>query len=135
MVKRLGAKDKKARAPRVIKVGTDFTGMNSGGVALKRMLRSDKYNVMFSSDISPQCRQLLKIMPGNKAQVMYKDVLERNVDDMSEVDVYLWTPPCQSYSAAGKRGKTTSEANCLQSVSSTLSRRGLELQSWRMSRA
>ena len=103
MVKRLRDSNAvKQRACRVIKVGSDFTGINATGVSMGRLLPSAKFRIMFGSEILPACLDVLKEMD-NKAEVMYGDVRERNLDDVPYVDCYTWTPPCQSYSNAGKQ--------------------------------
>ena len=92
----------KPRVCRVVKVGTDFTGMNSTSVALGRIL-PNKFNVVFSSEIQPECVALQKVMEAGQRIVKYGDVTKRSIDAMPYSDVYVWTPPCQSFSAAGKR--------------------------------
>lgn len=102
MVKQIGSLDLKQRACRVIKVGSDFSGINAAGVSLGRLLPKAKFRLMFGSEILPGCLNVLGMME-HKAEVMYGDVRERNVDDMPYVDCYIWTPPCQSYSMAGNQ--------------------------------
>ena len=55
---------------------------------------------VFSSDSAPECRRVLKCQkdPGK----IYEDVLTRPPADEEYVDLYTWTPPCQSFSAGGK---------------------------------
>ena len=99
------AHSSKLRVCRVVKVGTDFTGMNSTSVALGRIL-PNKFNVVFSSEIQPECVALQKVMEAGQRIVKYGDVTKRSIDAMPYSDVYVWTPPCQSFSAAGKRNGT-----------------------------
>ena len=86
------------RAPRVVKYGSDFTGMNAGAIALARM--NIPFKKVFSSDCAPECREVLEYQ-GNPGKI-YEDVLARPPADEEYADLYVWTPPCQSYSAAGK---------------------------------
>ena len=87
------------RAPKVVKYGSDFTGLNAVGIALARM--EVPFTKVFSSDSAPECRRVLKCQkdPGK----IYEDVLTRPPADEEYVDLYTWTPPCQSFSAGGKR--------------------------------
>lgn len=95
--------NQKPRARRVIKLGTDFTGMNTAKVAMSRILPKDKWRVVFGSEILPACLKLQEHMLEDKPDVMYADVSCRDTSQMPEVDVYVWTPPCQPYSASGSR--------------------------------
>ena len=114
MVKQIGSHDRKQRACRVIKVGSDFSGINATGVSLGRLLPKTKFRLMFGSEILPGCLNVLGMME-HKAEVMYGDVRERNVDDMPYVDCYIWTPPCQSYSMAGNQKGCADEcSDCLR---------------------
>ena len=96
---------KRLRAPKVLKVGSDFTGLDAPRVALSRMLGPDKVTHLFSSDQAIECQAVLK---GRESHgVVYGDVLARTADQEEYVDLYTWSPPCQSYSFAGKRGGIT----------------------------
>jgi site-specific DNA-cytosine methylase len=107
MVKRLTSAGGKARgvvkAPKVIKVGCDFSGMRIMGTAMARMFPSSKYVIKFASDTLDEAHMLAAHKSGNKPEIFYADVLERDLATVPETDVYAWTPPCQSYStnAAG----------------------------------
>ena len=86
------------RTPKLVKYGSDFTGLNAGAIALARM--NIPFQKVFSSDSAPECRKVLECQknPGK----IYEDVLTRPPADEEYVDLYTWTPPCQSYSPAGK---------------------------------
>ena len=93
----------KIRAPRIVKVGTDFSGMDAGAEACKKLKIKHKnikfqHTLKFSCDNSPHCRKLIKLL--HKPEVLHDDVLER--DSEEAVDAYLWGAPCQTYSSAGK---------------------------------
>ena len=47
------------RAPKIIKIGSDFTGMDSIMTAVARFLPSEKYQVLFQSDTSKAAQKLL----------------------------------------------------------------------------
>ena len=91
------------KAPKIIKFGSDFSGMDAAATAMHRMFSPDKFKVMFASDILLEVHGLARVKPGNQPLVMYNDVRKRSLEDMSPVDVYVWTPPCQAFSTAGKR--------------------------------
>ena len=61
------------RAPKVVKYGSDFTGLNAGAIALARM--NIPFQKVFSSDSAPECRKVLECQknPGK----IYEDVLTR----------------------------------------------------------
>ena len=76
------------RAPRVIKVGSDFTGLDAPRVALSRMLGPDKVKHLFSSDLAIECQAVLK---GRESHgVVYGDVLARTADQEEYIDLYTW---------------------------------------------
>ncbi len=110
-----GKKVRACKACRVIKVGTDFTGMNSVNVAMKRMLSPDKFKTVFSSEILPECKRLQDVMlKDQQPEIEYGDVSDRSIADMPYVDVYVATPPCQTFSNAGKgEGKDDSRGKLL----------------------
>jgi len=61
-----------------------------------------KFKVRFASDILEEAHQLAAYRPVNKPDIMYHDVLERKAEEVPYTDVYIWTPPCQAFSSAGK---------------------------------
>lgn len=92
------------KAPKIIKIGSDFSGIDSAVTAMHRMFGADKYRVMFSSDLLQEAHKLVAHKPCNKPINVYTNVLDREIKDVPGVDVYVWTPPCQSFSVAGKQG-------------------------------
>ena len=90
------------RTPRVIRVASDFSGLGTVGIAMARMFPNNKYAIKFYSDTNPKSRSLAQLAE-KKPDRFYRDVLKRDLDKVPESDVYVWTPPCQSYSRAGKR--------------------------------
>lgn len=87
------------RAPRVLKVGTDFSGMEMPIVALQKL--GVPFEHRFSSDNAKHCRTYIEAAthPG----IFYETVCGRKTSDMPYVDAYFFSPPCQPFSNAGKR--------------------------------
>ena len=97
------AKTKALKAPRVIKVGTDFSGMNTVLVSLARMLPANKCKFVFSSEILPERKRLQEVMLEDQPDIQCGDVTDRDIDKMPYVDVYVTTPPCQTFSRIGNK--------------------------------
>jgi site-specific DNA-cytosine methylase len=93
----------KWRAPKVIRIGCDFSGMCTVGTAMARMFPSKKYVITFASDTLDEAHLLAAHKSGNKPQEFHWDVLDRNLGAMPWNHVYAWTPPCQSFSSNGAR--------------------------------
>lgn len=90
------------RAHNVIRVGSDFTGLHSAEVAMSRMMPSSKFVVKFGCDSLPASRKLA-VVRDKKPEEFYDEILDRDLDDVPETDLYVWTPPCQPFSTNGKR--------------------------------
>ena len=93
------------RAPKVIKFGSDFSGIDAAVTAMQRLFGSTpgKFKNCFASDLLPEAHQVVAHKPCPKPETMFEDVTTRAVEDEVATDVYIWTPPCQAYSMAGKR--------------------------------
>ena len=109
---------RKLRAPKVIQVGSDFSGMDSFTTALARILPRGKFNVAFQSDILKHARQMMmnKVDPLLKPDILYKNVWQRDENNVPDVHLYMWTPPCQSFSTAGCRRGVQDERGKLLAV-------------------
>ena len=101
------------RAPRVIKVGSDFSGIEAGVTALGRM--GIKYKLLFSCDSDPACQKM--IQQAHNPDVLFNDIKERSPEEEPAVDLYFWTPPCQDFSSAGKQRGTEAARGKLMSSS------------------
>ena len=111
-------KTKIIKAPRVIKFGSDFSGIDAGVTAMSRLFKENpnKCRVKFVSDILPEAHKVMANKPDPKPEVIFTDILERERSEEVYVDVYVWTPPCQSFSLAGKgRGSADPRGSVLAS--------------------
>ena len=73
--------------------------MDAAATALKRMQLN--FTMEFLSDIDPKCQKVLEFV--HKPALMFHDITNVDPDTKGYVDVYVWTPPCQDFSMAGKR--------------------------------
>jgi len=92
-----------------IKVGSDFSGVGAFEVALKRL--GLDHEVVFACDIDKYARETY--LANNDAPSYYpEDVYDRKIPKDS-LDLYMTSPPCQSFSLAGKRGGEQDERGVL----------------------
>ena len=96
----------RASAGKVIRVGSDFSGIGTFNIALKNILSklpSGKYTQenVFCSDKDQACEALLKQTCSPK--VFYHDVTDRTAADVPATDLYSFTAPCTSFSVVGKK--------------------------------
>jgi DNA (cytosine-5)-methyltransferase 1 len=82
-----------------IKVGSDFCGVGAFDQALKR-LKID-YQTIYACDWDKYARETF-IHNYGEPEYYPKDVYEREIPSES-LDIYMTSPPCQSFSLAGKR--------------------------------
>ena len=66
---------------------------------MKRMGIS--HSLEFVSESDSACMSVIK--KNYQPTHMYTDILEREAKNETYVDVYVWTPPCQDFSASGKQ--------------------------------
>ena len=126
---------RKLRAPKVIQVGSDFSGMDSFTTALARILPRGKFNVAFQSDILKHARQMMmnKVDPLLKPDILYKNVWQRDENNVPDVHLYMWTPHVNhSALLVVVVGFKMNVGNCLRLVSNMCARRNLVLRSWKM---
>ena len=83
-----------------IKTGSDYSGVGAFDQALMRLkIEQDK---IFACDIDEYARKTYILNYGEPKYFPY-DVNEREIPNES-LDIYMTSPPCQSFSLAGKRG-------------------------------
>jgi DNA (cytosine-5)-methyltransferase 1 len=83
----------------MITVGSDFSGVGAFNQALKRL--GIEYNEIFACDMDKYARQTF-IHNYGEPKYYPKNVYERDIPNQS-LDIYMTSPPCQSFSLAGKR--------------------------------
>ena len=84
--------------PLAVKVGSDFSGMEMGIVALRKL--GIPYHHCFSTDNNSRCASLIQTC--FRPDVLYEGIENRDPGSMAYVDVMLSSPPCQPFSSAGK---------------------------------
>lgn len=87
-----------------IRVASFFAG--AGGLDLG--FRAAGYNVVYASDIDPDCCQTLQLNHGSKCEspldVVCGDIRAIELSSLpNNVDLVIGGPPCQSFSASGRR--------------------------------
>lgn len=83
----------------MIKVGSDFSGVGAFDQALLRL--GIDYMTVFACDMDKYARETF-IHNYGEPEYYPKDVYERGIPSKS-LDIYMTSPPCQSFSLAGKR--------------------------------
>lgn len=84
---------------KTIKVGSDFSGVGAFDQALKRL--KINYQTIYACDWDKYARETF-IHNYGEPKYYPKDVYEREIPSES-LDIYMTSPPCQSFSLAGKR--------------------------------
>lgn len=90
--------NKSCRVPKVIRFGSDCSGLDSAAFAMGTL--NARYVNTFASDVLPEARKILEL--AHNPEKIWDDMLTREVADEVYVDIYVWTPPCQDVSKAGK---------------------------------
>lgn len=92
-----------------IKTGSDFSGVGALDQALERLgIKQDK---KFACDMDKYARQTY-ILNFGEPEYYPENVYNREIPDES-LDLYVTSPPCQSFSLAGKRKGEESEKGIL----------------------
>lgn len=92
-----------------LKVGSDFSGVGAFDQALIRL--GINYETVFSCDMDKYARQTY-IHNYGEPQYYPENVYDRDIPKES-LDIYMTSPPCQSFSLAGKRKGKDSENGIL----------------------
>jgi DNA (cytosine-5)-methyltransferase 1 len=82
-----------------LKVGSDFSGVGAFDQALKRV--GFDYKTVFACDMDKYARQTY-IENYGEPEYFPQNVYDREIPEES-LDIYMTSPPCQTFSLAGKR--------------------------------
>ena len=96
-----------------ITVGSDFSGVGAFDYALKRVAKAKNLNIrsVFACDMDKHARQ--SYLANHKEPEAYpENVYDRKIPSES-LDLYMTSPPCQSFSMAGKRLGTNDDRGIL----------------------
>ena len=100
--------DTRARQCRPIRVGTDFSGLETPSLALSAIEPPVNFNLEFICERDPALRAFA--VAAHRPSIVYDDILSRDMGAMPNVDLYIAGPPCQAFSVAGKRSGLADEA-------------------------
>ena len=89
----------KSVGKKMIKVGSDFSGVGAFDQALMRL--GIDYKTVFSCDMDLYARESYMANYGEPTYYPF-DVYDRKIPKQS-LDIYMTSPPCQAFSLAGKR--------------------------------
>ena len=84
--------------------------MEAGITALQRI--GVPFHLRWSTDSDPHCKRY--ILGTHKPTQFFDDIVERKPDDEVAVDLYLWTPPCTSFSISGKQRGVAGEGKVIK---------------------
>lgn len=88
------------RLRRIVRVGTDFSGLDVVVYILARL--GIDFEHVFSCDSRKVARKF--VQAEHTPKIFYDDIRSRDNSQTPSVDLYVWGPPCQSFSTAGRRG-------------------------------
>jgi DNA-cytosine methyltransferase len=88
---------------KVLKVGTDFSGIGSPEEALTELKNEGflDFESEFACEIDKYAR--LSHQKLHDSKVMYEDITKRNHSEVPQLDLYVAGFPCQAFSIAGKQ--------------------------------
>ena len=86
-----------------LRVGSDFTGLAVGAIACRQA--AEKIGRQFvhthSCDKSRASQKFVQY--ACKAEVMQKNILERDLEACGPCDTFIWTAPCVTFSSLGNQ--------------------------------
>lgn len=83
----------------MLRVGTDCSGIESPIEALIQLGIRHKH--VFSSEINKYCIQ--SIVANYTPEIIFGDIMDRNINDVPDIDLYICGFPCQPFSMLGNR--------------------------------
>lgn len=85
---------------KILKIGTDFSGIGSPEMALE--LLGIEHKKVFACEIDKHARNSYKAIFG-ETDKFYNDITTRNHKEVEQLDLYIAGFPCQAFSLAGQR--------------------------------
>lgn len=83
----------------MLRIGTDCSGIESPIQALQQLGIPHKH--LFSSEINKFCVQSIKA--NYSPDIIFGDIMNRNLGDLPDIDLYVCGFPCQPFSMLGSR--------------------------------
>lgn len=84
----------------MIKLGTTFSGIGAPEQALKNL--NIDFSCEWACDIDKFCKQTY--MANHECKTWYDDITKIDIENLSDIDLYVFGFPCQSYSSQGLKG-------------------------------
>ena len=82
-----------------IVLGTDYSGLETPAIALRKLGLDFRH--AFACEKNLTCRKV--ITHGFSPEIVYPDILDRDVSSTPKVNLYIFGFPCQPYSRAGQQ--------------------------------
>ena len=84
-----------------VKVGSAFSGIGAWEKAFDRL--GMKYELKWFFEKDKYASTAYCAIHDVNENLNKGDITEINVDDLEDIDVFVYSPPCQAFSVAGKR--------------------------------
>ena len=86
-----------------LRVGSDFTGPAVGAIACRQAAQKICRQIVhtYSCDKSRASQKF--VQHAFKAEVMQKNILERDLETCGPCDTFIWTAPCVTFSSLGNQ--------------------------------
>ena len=84
----------------MIKLGTTFSGIGAPEQALKNL--NINFSCEWACDIDKFCKQTY--LANHECKTWYDDITKIDIENLSDIDLYIFGFPCQSYSSQGLKG-------------------------------
>ena len=94
-----------------VTIGFDFAGIVGPCMALSML--GIPYTILWASESDESCRKMLRAhwqsRDGGEKMTIFDDATAMDIQSLPSPDIYIATPPCQTFSAAGNQQGTTDE--------------------------
>ena len=103
MVKHVNPDNEEAAPRRVLRIGSDFSGLDTAVIALRKLVKKVPRLTVHHTHSCDNNRTCRKIITHNcKPEVFYNNIEKRDCSLVPSCDIYTFTAPCQPFSTAGK---------------------------------